>query len=179
MHAGGRAGHSVLAAGMPVVCGTGAGAGLARVSVVDVAAMGVAVVPIFELFVGSGMHIAGLTAAGCLMSSPTIVCAAVAAASVVKTPDVATIVATTSATIVIVFLACINGGRGLLLVLLLHSHAVLLHRAELALERRDCRPLRLNAFLRGSLSCAEVCDGFAVGGGGGVIFVDGGHPVAM
>ena len=178
MHAICRAGHSVLAAGVPVVCGTRAGAGLARVSVVDVAAMGVAVVPIFESLVGSGLH-GGLTAAGCLMFSPTIVPAAIAAAPVVKTTDTATIVATTFAMIVVVLLACVNGGRGLLLVLLLHSHAVLLHRAELALERRDRRPLRLNAFLRGSVSCAEICNGFAIGGDRGLIFVDGGHPVSM
>ena len=57
MHAGCRPGHSVLSAGVPVVCGTRAGAGMACVIVVDVAAMGVAVVPIFESLVGSGLHI--------------------------------------------------------------------------------------------------------------------------
>ena len=158
--------------------------------VVDVAAMGVAVVPILESFVGSGRLEHTWTAAWCLISSAAVVSAAgaapvvsaaVAAPAVVRTTvasavDVGT---TTSATIVVVLLVCVNGGRGLLLVLLLHGHAVLLHRAELALERRDRRPLRLNAFLRGSVSCAKICNGFAIGGDRGLIFVDGGHPVSM
>ncbi len=59
-------------------------------------------------------------------------------------------------------------GRGLLLLLLLDSHAVLLHSIKLVLERRNHRPLRPNAFLRGS-----------IGGTGGFIFVNGGHPISM
>ena len=103
MHAGCRAGHGVLAAGVPVVGGAGAGAGLARVCVVDVAAMGMAVVPIFEFFVGSGLlHIVRLTATGCMLSSPPVVPTAVASACVVKTTATATTVATISTTIVVV-----------------------------------------------------------------------------
>ncbi len=64
VHAGCRAGHGVLVAGLPVVCGTRSGAGLAHVVVVNIAAVGVAVVPILEAFVGSGLHHEALTAAG-------------------------------------------------------------------------------------------------------------------
>lgn len=72
-----------------------------------------------------------------------------------------------------------NRVGGLLLLLLLHGHAVLLHRAELSLERRDRRPLRPNAFLSGCISCTEVCDGFAVRVDGGVIIVDSSHPISV
>ena len=85
MHAGCRASHDVLAAGLPVVCGTRSGTGLAHVVVVDVAAVGVAVVPILEAFVGSGLHHGALTAAGCLMATAAAVSAAIAATAVVIT----------------------------------------------------------------------------------------------
>ena len=79
MHAGCRAGHNVLAAGLPIVCGAGSGASLACVVVDDVPTMGVAVVPIFETFVGGRRHCGALPTAGCLIAT-AIVVAAVASA---------------------------------------------------------------------------------------------------
>ncbi len=76
--------------------------------------------------------------------------------------------------IVCLLLASLNRVGGLLL-LLLHGHAVLLHRAELALEQRDHRPLCPNAFLSGCISSTEVCDGFTVRVDGGVIIIDSSH----
>ena len=64
VHAGCQAGHNVLAAGLPVVCGAGSGASLACVVVVNVATVGVAVVPIFEGVVGGGRHRGALLTAG-------------------------------------------------------------------------------------------------------------------
>jgi hypothetical protein len=154
------------------------------VVVVDVAAVGVAVVPILKAFVGSSLHYGALPAAGCLMATTTAVSAAVAATAVVKTSVGSTavgivVVTTPSAMIVCLLLACMNRVGGLLLLLLLHGHAVLLHHTELALEQRDCRPLCLNAFLSGCMSCTEVCHGFAVQVDGGVIMVDSSHPISV
>ncbi len=151
---------------MPVVCGTRSGAGLARVVVVHVAAMGVAVVPILKAFVGSGLHHVP-TAAGCLIATANAVSDAVAATAVVKTVDASTAVGIvsvtmTSATIVGLLMAHVNSVGGLLLLLLLHGHAVLLHCTKLALERRNRHPLHPNAFLHGSISCTKVCNEFAV-----------------
>ncbi len=53
--------------------------------VVNIAAVGVAVVPILEAFVGRGLHHGALPAAGCLMATATTVSAAIAATAGVKT----------------------------------------------------------------------------------------------
>ena len=101
-----------------------------------------------------------------------IVVAAVASAAV----GIA-IVASTSVTIVGWWIACVDSVGGLLL--LLHNHAVLLHCAELALEKRDGHPLRSNALLSGGVRHTKVRDGFAERVDGGIIFVDSGHPISV
>jgi hypothetical protein len=81
-----------------------------------------------------------------------------------------------SATATLLLLLChVDGGRWLLL----QRHAVLMHRLQLALHRRDRCTLASHQFLGGGVRCPKICNRLAVGYDGCIVVVDGGHPVSV
>jgi hypothetical protein len=160
VHSGCLAAHDVGTACVGIVGQAVIATRCACVSIVHVAAMGVAVVPIFLMLVGSGRK-TWLLRAGSVAAKPGWllweVATAVAAAI---TSIVPTAIMSAMAIVGHVLLLCggIDGGWGLLA----NSHAELLDACQLALHIGHVGCLGLDRFLRGSVGHAEVCERFTV-----------------
>ena len=147
MHSGNQAAHDV---------------GTVCIGIVGqaVAAMGVAVVPIFPTLVGSGRKTWLLRASSVAAKPGWLLWEAATAVAAAVTSIVPTAIASAIAIVGHVLLLCggVAGGWGLLA----DSHAELLDVCQLALHSGHAGCLGLDCFLRGSVGCAEVCKRFAV-----------------
>ncbi len=123
--------------------------------IVHIAAMGVAVVPIFPTLVGSGRK-TWLLRAGSVAAKPGwLLWEATTAVATAATSVMPTAIASATAIVGHVLLLCggVDGGWGLLV----DSHAELLDVCQLALHSGHVGCLGLDCFLHSSVGCAKVC----------------------
>jgi hypothetical protein len=176
VHSGCRAAHDVGTACFGIVGWAVIATHCACVGIVNVTAMGVAVVPIFPMLVGSGRK-TWLLHAGSVAAKPGLLLWEVATAIAAAVTSVVSI-AIASATVIVghVLLLCggIDGGWGLLA----NSHAELLDVHQLALHSGHVGHLGLDRFLCGSVGRAKVHKRFAVRRVQRVV-VHGSHAVAV
>ncbi len=160
MHSGCQAVHDVGTSCIGIVGWAAIATRCACVGVVHVAAMGVAVVPIFPMLVGSERK-TWLLRAGSVATKPGwLLWEAATAVAAAVTSVVPTAIASATAIVGHVLLLCggVAGGWGLLA----NSHAELLDVCQLALHSGHVGRLGLDRFLRGSVGRAKVCKRFAV-----------------
>ncbi len=131
----------------------------ACVGIVNVASMGVVVVPIFPTLVGSGRKTWLLHTSSVAAKPGWLMWEAATAVAAAGTSVVPTAIASAAVIVGHVLLLCggVDGGWGLLA----DSHAELLDVCQLALHSGHAGCLGLG-FLCGSVGCAKVCKQFAV-----------------
>ncbi len=160
MHSGCRAAHDVGTACIGIVGRATIATRCACVGVIHVAAMGVAVVPILPMLVGSGRK-TWLLRAGSVAAKPGwLLWEAATAVAAAVTSVMPAAIASATAIVGHVLLMCggVDGGWGLLA----DSHAELLDVCQLALHSSHVGRLGLDRFLHGSIGRAKVCKRFAV-----------------
>jgi hypothetical protein len=160
VHSGCRATHGVGTACAGIVGWAVIATLYFCVGVVHVAAMGVTVVPIFPMLVGSGRK-TWLLRAGSVATKPGwLLWEATTAVAAAVTSVMPTAIASAMAIVGHVLLLCggLDGGWGLLA----DNHAELLDVRQLALHSGHVGRLALDRFLRGSVGRAKVRERFAV-----------------